>query len=255
MMADVEDSVVVMMCTYNRLDLTKRMLKDFCEKTKHPCTLVIVDDGSADGTREYLKTISEIDEFVGSNVEIEVYENHENLGVAKTRNRALKIAVEKKPKFFCTVDNDVELPEGWLGECIDILKANRNFGCIGANMEGRKYPLVTKGGFTFQEKGAGNLGTACMVFPSAVQKMLGFFNTEYGKYGEEDADFGMRVRVAGFRLGYIERMGHHFGEGELDVGEYRDFKTACNKNNLAKFKANCVAYARKQKSLYIPYRE
>src|SRR5690606_24761469 len=101
----------------------------------------------------------------------------------------------------------------------------------------------------------GNLGTACIVFQSKLQKMIGYFNTEYGLYGEEDADYGMRARVCGFSLGYIERMGNHFGVGELDKGEYREFKTEMHKSNLAQFNANCGAYARREKQLYIPYKD
>jgi GT2 family glycosyltransferase len=183
--------------------------------------------------------------------------NAENKGIAIGRNQALKIADESFPdtKWLCTLDNDVEMPEGWLTECIQIIEANPAFGMIGVNMEGKPYQIITSNGKTFQNKPAGNLGTACIVFPKSVHKMLGFFNTEYGKYGEEDADWGMRARVVGYKLGYIEKMGTHFGEGENDVGEYREYKTACHKKNLAKFNANCGAYARREKAIYIAYKE
>jgi GT2 family glycosyltransferase len=252
------DKVSVMMCTYNRLDLTKRMLGDYIQKVKKPHKLIIVDDFSTDGTREFFADGS-VFEWLKKNPVIQdvlYYKNPENKGVAKSRNRALRLAVtEHDPDFYCTVDNDVELPEGWLTECVDILKANRNFGAIGANFEKTPFPLVTKKGYTFQEKPRGNLGTACMVFPRSIQKMMGYFNEEYGKYGEEDADFGMRVRVAGFKLGYIERMGNHFGDGELDQGEYREFKTTQHTNNLPRFNANCAAYAQRKKGLYIPFKD
>jgi GT2 family glycosyltransferase len=244
----------IMMVTFNRLDLTKRMLPALVENTKRPCNLVIVDNGSEDGTAEYL---SEKLADISDRLQCYLSVNDENKGIAVGRNQAMKIADDNFPetKWYCTIDNDVEVPTGWLDEAISIMTANPRYGMIGVNMERRQYPIVEEGGCRFQRKPVGNLGTACMVFPKAVHKMLGFFNTEYGKYGEEDADWGMRARVVGYQMGYIERMGNHFGEGENDVGEYREYKTACHQRNLAKFNANCRAYAQRQKPIYIPYKE
>ena len=93
-----------------------------------------------------------------------------------------------------------------------------------------------------------------MVFNRTLHKMLGFFNyKDYGKYGEEDADWGMRTRVLGLKLGYIATNGRHLGEGELDQGEYREFKTASHTRNLAVFNQNCRSYMRGEKPIYIPF--
>lgn len=270
-----EDVATLMMVTYNRLDLTKRMLlgpKGLFFTVNRPFNLVIVDNGSTDGTVDYLDEMLAMhtwdkEELAKRNMtvfdtlsypymhKLVIHKNKKNRGIGIGRNQTLKLADELDTDFYCTIDNDVEVPKGWLQECIDILKANKRYGAIGVNMEGKPYPLVTEGGKTFQRKPQGNLGTACMAFPKSLHKMLGFFNTEYGVYGEEDADWGMRARVVGYNLGYIERMGNHFGDGELDTGEYREFKTACHKRNLAKFNQNCAAYYQRKKPIFIKYKE
>lgn len=230
----------LMMVTYNRLELTKRTLENL--DTGREYNIVIVDNGSTDGTVEFLK----------SNFENTILLK-ENKGIAVGRNIALREADKLGTKWYCTIDNDVEMPSGWLQECVDILQANKGYGAIGVNMENTPYPIVKSNGYRFQDKSRGNLGTACMVFPKQIHQMLGFFTTEYGKYGEEDADFGMRVRVAGFKLGYIERMGVHLGDNE--VGEYREFKTKQHSDNLALFKQNCARYFQRAKALYISYKD
>lgn len=240
-----KDIITLMMVTYNRLDLTKQTLQSIKDTVSVNYNLVIIDNGSTDGTKEYLT-----ENYPGA---ILVF-NDENKGIAVARNQAMKIAVDLKTDWFCTIDNDVILPNRWLSDCIDILSVNKSFGMIGVNMEGVKYPLISCGGVSFQEKPRGNLGTACIVFPSSLQKMLGYFNTEYGLYGEEDADYGMRARVLGYRLGYIKEMGEHIGVGEFDQGEYREFKDKSHSNNLKKFNENCVSYANRKKSLFIPYK-
>lgn len=248
-----EPDVTLMMVTFNRLNLTKRMLNSLVSSTKRPFNFVIIDNNSEDGTLAYVSA------FLKEHKEIPsvILSNSENKGIAIARNQALKLVDDKfsDTKWYSTLDNDVEMPTGWLSNCIEIMEANPKYGMIGVNMEGKPYPIVTENGKTFQKKPAGNLGTACTVFPKNVHRMLGFFNTEYGKYGEEDADWGMRARVVGYQLGYIEQMGTHFGEGENDVGEYREYKTACHKQNLAKFNTNCRAYALRQKAIYIPYKD
>ena len=127
---------------------------------------------------------------------------------------------------------------------------------IGVNFEAQSFPIVTvNGGYEIQNKPRGNLGTACTVFHKNFHKMLGYFNTEYGLYGEEDADMGMRARVVGFKLGYLKENGIHLGEGENDVGQYRDFKTKCHKNNLKKFNQNVVSYHNKRKGIHIGFKD
>jgi GT2 family glycosyltransferase len=251
------DTATLMMVTYNRLDLTKRALNNIFANTEREYNLVVVDNGSEDRTTNYLYDMVERHKKlpIGSLKIMGVLGNEENKGIAVGRNQALKQAVAMETDWFCTIDNDVEVPEGWLGECIDIMKANRAYAAIGVNMENKPYSSVTLNGKTFQSKPQGNLGTACMVFPKTVQKMLGYFNTEYGLYGEEDADFGMRLRACGFKLGYIQRMGDHFGDGELDTGEYREFKTKKHAENLEQFQKNCALYFNRKKSIFIPYKE
>jgi hypothetical protein len=105
-------------------------------------------------------------------------------------------------------------------------------------------------------KKEGNLGTACTVFHRKLHDAIGFFTTDYGTlYGTEDANFFFRARMAGWNMGYLPTNGVHFGEGELDTGEYRKFKDECHKKNLAQFQADCYAYMNKKKSIYHTFTE
>lgn len=243
------ETVTIMMATYNRLELTKQTLDSLFKNTKFPFHLVIIDNASSDDTVNYIKSVK----YPEVCLDITLVENEENKGIAIARNQALKIASDINSDWLCTIDNDVLFSEGWLTECVEILRENKKFGMIGINFEGTKYPIMNLGNKEIQYKAQGNLGTACTVFNKKLHKSLGYFNTEYGKYGEEDADFGMRVRVLGYKMGYIKEMGIHLGQGENDQGEYREWKTECHKRNLAKFHKNCSDYANGRKSLYIPF--
>lgn len=248
----MDDKATLMMATYNRLDLTKQTLDNIFETTDYPFDLIIVDNNSVDGTVDYLYSFIEaqITKEPKYFKEFKLIRNEKNLGIAVARNQALMASTGD---WLSTLDNDVLLPAKWLSDCIGVLQTNPRYAMMGVNMEGRSYPIVRNQKYTWQDKPAGNLGTACTVFNRSLHKLLGYFNTEYGLYGEEDADFGMRVRVAGFKMGYLSTNGCHVGEGENDVGEYREFKTASHQKNLALFRKNCGDYVHGKKSLYIKY--
>lgn len=238
----------VMMVTYNRLALTKQTLDNLLKNTNIPMELIFVDNGSTDGTVEFLNEFRESHR----DMDIKIKFNSENKGIAIARNQALSLATKT---WLATIDNDILVPEGWLGEAIDIMTKNPQYGMIGVNMEGVRYGLVTLNGKAFQSKPQGNLGTACAVFSRKLHQMIGFFNTEYEFYGMEDSDYGWRARVAGFKLGYIKEDGKHLGEGENDRGEYREFKTLYHHKNLNQFYSNCRLYSSGKKQIFIPFKE
>lgn len=237
------------MVTYNRLELTKRMLDSLFANTDSPFRLIIVDNGSTDGTVEWLKSMPRRNSLCQS---YDFHFNEKNLGIACGRNRAMKIADKYNDPWLSTLDNDIELVPNWLSKCLDVLSANSKFA-IGLNMEDIEYPLMTMNGKQVQFKKAGNLGTACTVFPRDLHTAIGFFNTEFGLYGEEDADYFIRARVVGYRMGYLPEKGTHFGVGELDTGEYREWKTEMHAVNLEKFRATCHLYHQKKKPIFAPY--
>lgn len=211
--------------------------------------LLIVDNGSKDETVEQLEPL-----LKELKIDYHIHYNPENKGIAIGRNQGLLMADKYAPddEYLCTIDNDVELPEGWLTQCLEFIQDNPKIA-IGVNFEGTNYPLQTRNNKTFQFKREGNLGTACSVFHRSLHKAIGFFTTDYGLYGEEDADFYFRARMAGWEMGYLQTNGNHFGEGELDVGAYREFKTESHKKNLARFQMNCYAYMGRVKPIFIPY--
>jgi glycosyltransferase involved in cell wall biosynthesis len=247
------DIASLMMVCYNRLALTTRTLEGLKTSIDTPFRLLLVDNGSSDGSVEYLKALKAEDfpHCVG----IDLLLNEKNLGIATGRNQGLKLADKYDDPWLCCIDNDVECPNGWLSECIAMIKANPQFS-IGVNMEKVRYPLKTFNGKTIQLKDRGNLGSALMVFPRSLHRAIGFFDI-MGKsyYSHEDALWGLRSRLVSFHLGYLERDGEHFGDGELDQGEYREFKNKHWDANMPTFHELSRAYYTGKKPLYVQYSE
>ena len=242
-------TVSVMLCTFNRLELTKRMMESFFKTIDTDYRLIVIDNGSTDGTVEWLQQLKADDKFCQG---YHTHFNLKNMGIAIGRNQALLIADKYQDSFLATIDNDVEFYSGWLSECISIIKTNHKFA-VGLNFEDVNYPLHSINGKMVQWKKDGNLGTACSVFHRKLHETIGFFITEFGLYGEEDSNLFHRARLAGWSMGYLPKNGIHFGVGDLDIGEYREFKTACHKKNLVPFQTACYDYMAGRKSIYIPF--
>jgi len=242
--------VSIMMVTYNRLELTKQTVDNIYKTVKMPFEFIIIDNASTDGTTDYLF------ELLKTKDNVFVQFNKVNEGIARGRNSALLKADELKTEWYVTIDNDVLFHNGWLNECIDILKNNKHFGAIGVSFEDIIYPIIQSNGYEFEYKSKGNLGTACMVFHKSLHKMIGFFSVEYSKfYGIEDTNWGNRIIFAGLKIGYIKTHGVHLGVGAADVGEYREFKTKEHNDYLQQYYKDYALYASGKKSLYIPYKE
>ena len=250
----MEDRISIMMVTYNRLPLTKQTLDSLFITTDYPFNLIIVDNASTDGTIDFLNEIK--DKYSSKYCQdIYVQFNAENKGIAIGRNQAMKIADDKyNDLYLSTIDNDVILEQGWALKCINFLKKSPKF-MIGTNFEPQQYPFKDFGGIKIQFKKNGNLGTAHTVFCRELHRVLGFFNTEYQKFGCEDSDYGMRARIIGYNMCYLLQPGINLGSGENDVGAYREFKNEWHTKNVDQFNRNCADYYTRKKSCYIPFKE
>ncbi len=107
---------------YNRLQFTQESIKALRTNTDWTkvSKLFLYDDGSVDGTREFLSSA----EFP-----VPVERVFRQLGgpVAITNDY-----LRRKPAaVFAKIDNDVVLPPDWLGECLKVLEAHKELSLLG----------------------------------------------------------------------------------------------------------------------------
>lgn len=94
--------VYTIIVTYNRLELLKKCLDSVKKQTYPIKKIVVVDNYSVDGTREYLQKIQEKDK------RFQIIFNKDNLGMANAINLALStIAVEKWDYLWISDDDNV----------------------------------------------------------------------------------------------------------------------------------------------------
>jgi GT2 family glycosyltransferase len=109
-------TVSVVIPTYNRCDLVVRALASVAEQSRPVDQVVVVDDGSSDGTAERIEA-----EFSG----IEVH-TQENRGVSSARNRGIRAA---RGEWIAFLDSDDEWHPAKLERQLDALATSRHRVC------------------------------------------------------------------------------------------------------------------------------
>lgn len=87
--------------------------------------IVIVDNGSDDGTYQYLCQAA-----VGAQVEI--YRNNENVGIGRARNFIIDAAVDLDSDYLLMMDGDIEVVPLSVYQMARYLECHKELGCIGA---------------------------------------------------------------------------------------------------------------------------
>lgn len=105
--------VAVIVVTYNRLNLLKKCIEAVRIQTYSQFDIIVVNNGSTDGTLMWLETQKDI-----------MVINQKNLGGAGGFHNGIKYAYNKKYKYFWIMDDD-GVPSS---ECLSILKKYADIG-------------------------------------------------------------------------------------------------------------------------------
>jgi glycosyltransferase involved in cell wall biosynthesis len=194
--------VSVIIPTYNRRELVRRAIRSVLEQTDPVEEIVVVDDGSGDGTREALHA-----EF-GDRIQ---YVWQPNAGVSAARNRGLRQA---QGQYLALLDSDDE----WLPEKTRLqrhfLEAHPDFGmvlCDVIRMTAqhehidvfRRRDFIPRDGWVLPWVLANPaLAPASAMFRREVLDTVGGFDESLRT--AEDIDFHLRV-AREWRIGIVEQ--------------------------------------------------
>jgi GT2 family glycosyltransferase len=228
---DPKTSVVVV--TLGKLAFTRMCLETLLTNSRDEALeVVVVDNGSTDGTCEYLRVLAALDPRV------RLVLNPDNAGFARACNQGLAIS---RGDLLVLLNNDALVPPGWLGRFREAL-ADPLIGLAGpvTNRIGNEAEIEvaydTWGGFLNEAMAraaehAGDLaeiGTVtmfCMAMRREAFEQIGPLDQRFDVGLLEDDDYSLRAHDCGFRTVCLQDLlVHHFGEtsfGELvSTGEY-----------------------------------
>ncbi|MDX6154551.1 glycosyltransferase [Bacillus subtilis] len=211
----VKTSIIVL--TYNQLALTKQCLESIWKHTNNDCIeVIVIDNGSHDGTRDYLKQITSIKAIF----------NKTNEGFAKACNQGLEVASGDNILFL---NNDTVVTNQWLEPMIKLLYQDDKIGMVGpvsnyvsgpqqvpvnyTNVEeiedfSRLYCLQQRG----RSKAVLRLVGFCLLVKKKVLDQVGGFDERFVGGSFEDDDLSLRVLQAGYQLKIaLDSFVHHHG--------------------------------------------
>ncbi|WP_333804621.1 glycosyltransferase [Sulfurospirillum sp.] len=205
-------SIVVL--TYNQLeDCTKSCIKSIYEYTdKEQFELIIVDNDSQDGTKEYLKSIE------SKYPNIKVLLNDINKGYAGGNNDGIKAS---NGEYVILLNNDTLVSEGWLERLLRPFHDDCKVGLVGpisnsvgneqrVNLDGlteKNYNEISKRYTTLNHNvvcETQRLGFFCVAIKRNVIDTIGLLDEQFGIGMFEDDDYCLRSIQAGFKNVFVE---------------------------------------------------
>jgi len=202
-------SVIVL--NWNGLEFLEGCLSSLEKQTISDFEIIFVDNGSKDGSVEYVKSI------FGN---IKVLELNENFGFCKANNIGYR---EATGQYIAFLNNDTIVHEKWLESQVDFLENHAEFSFCSSKMlfmdnqniidnigtsfslagVGRKIGWMQKdvGQFEEDQEVFGFCGGAALIRKTMLDD-IGVFDEDFFIIGE-DIDLSFRAQIAGFRGSYI----------------------------------------------------
>ncbi len=256
-------SASIVVVTYEGLAFTRLCLESVLAHTRDTGhEVIVVDNGSADDTPEYLTALAE------RNSHVRVVLNGANLGFAPACNEGLALA---RADHLVLLNNDTMVPPGWLPRLLSHL-GEASVGLVGpvTNRIGNEAEIEasyrTWSEFlAFAERRARShegegidapvASMFCLAMRRDVYEALGPLDERYEVGLLEDDDYSERARRAGYRVRCADDVFvHHFGEASfgklVPTGEYAEILRANKRRYAEKWGAPWIPYARRQSTSY-----
>ena len=180
-------NISVVIPSYNRREFLKRSIDSAINQTKKPLEIIVVDDGSTDGTETMIKSDYDFVKFI----------KQKNKGVSAARNIGIKVSIGE---WICFLDSDDEWKKDKLEKQINAMKSNPGYKFFHSN------EIWIKNGLRINQKKkhkkyGGDIFDKCLdmcrISPSSVMIDKTVFD-EVGNFNEnlvvcEDYELWLRI--------------------------------------------------------------
>lgn len=225
-------SASIVILTYNNLALTRQCLESLFQSTSYPeYEVIVVDNGSIDGTREFLASLAE------GRPNLRIILNELNLGFAAGNNLG---AAAARGEYLVFLNNDTVVTHGWLTGLLSHLE-DPAIGLVGpvTNSIGNESRIrvdyedladmpAFAHSYTAAHRGqlldVDMLAFFCVALRTAVFQEIGPLDERFGRGMFEDDDYALRLKQSGYRICVAEDVFvHHWGSASfsrLDTADY-----------------------------------
>lgn len=247
-------SIVIPVC--NLVGFTRLCVDYIRRNTTVPYELVIVDNGSTDGTKEYIEALSK-------ELDVRYLRNEVNLGPIIAINQGIRTS---RYEYICQMHNDVVIFEkGWLEKIVSIMESDPAIGiaCLAGRQYIRKdcscdeatlkHNLLSIGLNEPMKNVAEDIAVIdgmCFVFAKKLVERIGLLDEIYGMMHFYDMDFSLASLKAGYRNVAVNVLAFHVGNG--GTTRRSDFYKRLVPNDLKLYNKNSAIFKKKWKEM-LPY--
>ncbi len=184
---------------WNQREATRDCLESILWSTPEPVRLILIDNGSADPTREFLERFKR-----DAPVPVELIRNPKNEGFIRGTNQGIRAA---RAPWVCLLNNDTLVTPGWMAEMLKVASlpgvglvnpTSNSLGFHPGNLSLKEYAASLK-----EQSGRHTeLTTAlgfCLLAPRSLFETVGLLEESFGMGYFEDDDLSRRARRAGFQ--------------------------------------------------------
>ncbi len=252
----------IIILTHNGIEHTEKCLASIETHTPEPHELIIVDNGSTDGTLDYLR------DHISAHDNIRVVANRTNRGFAAGNNQGLALA---RGEYVLLLNNDTIVTQGWLQRMLQVFKAHPDVGVVGPmsnyvsgpqlvrdvsykGLEGLEtFAVEWAQGHDGQSAEATRVVGFCLLTRKEVITRIGGLDEQFGSGNFEDDDFCIRAFQVGFRARIaLDVFIHHTGSQTFKAAKI-DYRQSLMRNwELFKAKWGIPAGAPYEKGYRFP---
>lgn len=171
---------------------------------KNNMELIFVDNGSTDGSVDFVK------EMFTNDIRLNVIQNSENLGWSPANNQGMKAA---KGELIVCISNDMIVDFNWIREIVKVMETDKTVGIIQCNsisMWDRKTPdsgmnYLDRFGYSYSYASSKSNyevffaeGMAFAIKKEVIRKVGGFDDYFFMEY--DDMDLSWRARLGGYKV-------------------------------------------------------
>ncbi len=220
---------------WNRRELLRACLASLHEQTLEGFEVVVVDNGSADGSADMVESLAGEDQPFS----LRLIRNQTNRGFCAANNQGIAAS---DARFVALLNNDAEAAPEWLASLVGAFDGDDRVGMAASKILVHEDPSrIDKAGHLIypdgqnRGRGSGEIDTGQYdrreeaLWPDGCAAMyrrrmldeIGCFDEDLFAYGD-DAELGLRARIAGWTCLYIpEAVVRHHRGATLGVGSTR----------------------------------
>lgn len=192
----------IVLLSWNKLEVLKPCVESLFQHTSLPVRLFIIDNGSDEETKTYLRSLTS-----SSLISLELIFNETNKGFVGGMNCGMRLS---QAPYVCLLNNDTIMTPNWLELCLDAFEKNSQAGIVNPNSSTfgvwpNKNQNANDIAEVLKEKHQANPFTEagccvgfCMFIKREVIQKIGFLEESVDKIFFEDTDFCKRAKEAGY---------------------------------------------------------